>query len=70
MRNQTPRELRAARLLRAIRNHPALYSEDDATAAQAARIRDKCKVRLAAYFADSYAEREHACGQRLLYTWA
>jgi hypothetical protein len=63
--------MNAERLLRRIRSHPALYGDlGAAKEAQAARIRDKCKARLAPVWAKRRAKVEAAQSERHLRMWA
>lgn len=51
--------MNAERMLRRIRSHPALWGErGPEKEAQAIRIRDKCKKRLAPVWAQRRAQRE------------
>lgn len=69
----TPRTktMNAERILRSIRQHPALYGErGESKEKQAVRIRDKAKARLAPQWAERAAEQRHAAGLRMLQTFA
>lgn len=63
--------MNAERILRRIRNHPALYGDHGPTKeAQAERIRDRCRARLAPAWRERAAQVHHDAGQRLLRAYA
>ena len=68
---KTKREQQLLTLRQRIRSHDALYgSQGDAKEDQCERILRATSRRLSRYFAESYADRQHAYGQRLLQTYA
>lgn len=59
------------RLLRRIRNHPALYGDlGERKEKQAERIRDKCKVKLAPVFKKRADHSQTLRDERMLRMWA
>jgi hypothetical protein len=63
--------MNAERILRRIRQHPALWGEmGDGKEAQAARILRKCKQRLAPQWRAHREAIKHARGQRILQMYA
>ena len=71
MIDPTPREAELFRLRRRLRNHDALYgSHGEAKELQCERLMKKISARLTRYFSEAHADRMHAFGQRLLYTYA